>query len=222
MLGGLALGGLLGALIGGSGFGSMLLSWLAIAALAFGVIFVVRLFLAKRNAPQPMQYAASGPQSGGYASLGNETVAAPPPSQMSGFDGQAAAAAPVSASVPSGFDSSGFVRAAKLNFMKLQLANDSGNIDELREFTTPELYAELRKDILERGGARQQTDVVALNADLLEVVTEGNQHWASVRFSGMIRENPASAPESFEEIWNLAKPLDGSTGWLLAGIQQTH
>jgi predicted lipid-binding transport protein (Tim44 family) len=222
MLGGLALGGLLGALIGGSGFGSMLLSWLAIAALAFGVIFVVRLFLQKRNAAQPMQYAASGPQSGAYASLGNETVAAPPPSQISGFDGQAAAAAPVSASVPSGFDTAGFVRAAKLNFMKLQLANDSGNIDELREFTTPELYADLRKDILERGGAKQQTDVVSLNADLLEVVTEGNQHWASVRFSGMIRENPASAPESFEEIWNLAKPLDGSTGWLLAGIQQTH
>jgi predicted lipid-binding transport protein (Tim44 family) len=221
MLGGLALGGLLGALIGGSGFGSMLLSWLAIAALAFGVIFVVRLFLQKRNTPQPMQYAASGPQSSAYASLGNETVAAPPPSQISGF-GQAAAAAPVSASVPSGFDTAGFVRAAKLNFMKLQLANDSGNIDELREFTTPELYAELRKDILERGGARQQTDVASLNADLLEVVTEGNQHWASVRFSGMIRENPASAPESFEEIWNLAKPLDGSTGWLLAGIQQTH
>lgn len=223
MLGGLALGGLLGALIGGSGFGSMLLSWLAIAALAFGVIFVVRLFLQKRNAAQPMQYAASGPQSGAYASLGNETVAAPPPSQISGFDdGQVAAAAPVSASVPSGFDTAGFVRAAKLNFMKLQLANDSGNIDELQEFTTPELYAELRKDILERGGAKQQTDVVSLNADLLEVVSEGNQHWASVRFSGMIRENPASAPESFEEIWNLAKPLDGSTGWLLAGIQQTH
>jgi predicted lipid-binding transport protein (Tim44 family) len=222
MLGGLALGGLLGALIGGSGFGSMLLSWLAIAAVAFGVFFLVRLFLAKRNAPQPMQYAASGPQSGAYASLGNETVAAPPPSQISGFDGQAAAAAPVSGSVPSGFDTAGFVRAAKLNFMKLQLANDSGNIDELREFTTPELYAELRKDILERGGARQQTDVVSLNADLLEVVTESNQHWASVRFSGMIRENPASAPESFEEVWNLAKPLDGSTGWLLAGIQQTH
>jgi predicted lipid-binding transport protein (Tim44 family) len=222
MLGGLALGGLLGALIGGSGFGSMLLSWLAIAALVFGVIFVVRLLMQKRAPAQPMQYAASGPQSGAYASLGNETVAAPPPSQLSGFDGQAAMAAPVGASVPSGFDVAGFVRAAKLNFMKLQLANDSGNTEELREFTTPDLFAELRKDLLERGAAKQQTDVVSLNADLLEVVTEGNQHWASVRFSGMIREHPAAAPESFEEVWNLAKPLDGSTGWLLAGIQQTH
>ena len=221
MLGGLALGGLLGALIGGSGFGSMLLSWLAIAALVFGVIFVARMLMQKRAAGQPMQYAPSGPQSGGYSSLGNETVAAPPPSQISGFDSQAAAAPPT-AGVPAGFDVAGFVRAAKLNFMKLQLANDSGNMDELREFTTPDLYEDLKKDVFQRGGARQQTDVVSLNADLLEVVTEGKQHWASIRFSGMIREHPASAPESFEEIWNLAKPLDGSTGWLLAGIQQTH
>ena len=221
MLGGLALGGLLGAMLGGSGLGSALMSWLLIAAVVFGVVFVVRMLMQKRAAAsQPMQYAAGGPQGAGYASLGNETVAAPPPSQISGFEAQPAA--PASGSVPAGFDVAGFVRAAKLNFMKLQLANDSGNIEELREFTTPELFADLSKDIVGRGGARQQTDVVSLNADLLEVVTEGNQHWASVRFSGMIREHPASAPESFEEIWNLAKPLDGSTGWLLAGIQQTH
>jgi predicted lipid-binding transport protein (Tim44 family) len=221
MLGGLALGGLLGAMLGGSGLGSALMSWLLIGVVVFGVIFVVRMLMQKRAAAsQPMQYAAGGPPGAGYAALGNETVAAPPPSQISGFEAQPAA--PASGSVPAGFDIAGFVRAAKLNFMKLQLANDSGNIEELREFTTPELFADLSKDIVGRGGARQQTDVVSLNADLLEVVTEGNQHWASVRFSGMIREHPASAPESFEEIWNLAKPLDGSTGWLLAGIQQTH
>ena len=221
MLGGLALGGLLGAMLGGSGLGSALMSWLLVAAVVFGVVLVVRMLMQKRAAAsQPMQYAAGGPQGAGYASLGNETVAAPPPSQISGFEAQPAAA--VSGSVPAGFDVAGFVRAAKLNFMKLQLANDSGNVEELREFTTPELFADLSKDIVGRGGAKQQTDVVSLNADLLEVVTEGNQHWASVRFSGLIREHPASAPESFEEIWNLAKPLDGSTGWLLAGIQQTH
>jgi len=222
MLGGLALGGLLGALIGGSGFGSMLLSWIAIAALVFGVIFVVRLLAQKRAASaQPMRYAASGAQGSAYSALGNETVAAPPPSQASGFEARAAAV-PVAASVPAGFDAAGFLRAAKLNFMKLQIANDTGNMDELREFTTPELYEEMKKDVLERAGASQQTDVVSLNADLLEVATEGNQHWASVRFSGMIRENLGSAPEGFEEVWNLSKPSDGSTGWLLAGIQQMH
>mgnify|MGYP001618227673 FL=1 len=68
----------------------------------------------------------------------------------------------------------------------------------------------------------QHTDVVTLNADLLEVATEGDKHWASVRFSGLVREEPGQAPAPFEEVWNLSKPLDGSSGWLLAGIQQMH
>jgi predicted lipid-binding transport protein (Tim44 family) len=62
----------------------------------------------------------------------------------------------------------------------------------------------------------------ALEAQLLEVVTEGDQHLASVRFSGTVRESPDAAPQSFAEVWNLVKPADGSTGWLLAGIQQMH
>ena len=64
--------------------------------------------------------------------------------------------------------------------------------------------------------------MLSLHADLLEVVTEGNQHWASVRFSGTIRESAAGPTEGFEEVWNLAKPVDGSSGWTLAGIQQMH
>ena len=64
--------------------------------------------------------------------------------------------------------------------------------------------------MLARGSAKQQTDVLALNADLLEVVTEGDKHWASVRFSGTVRESPGEAPQGFEEVWNLAKPVSGA------------
>lgn len=217
MLGGLALGGLLGSLFAGSGFGAALMGILMVALLAFGALVVVRMLAAKRGEPQrPVQFAG----------LGNETVVAPPPSQAAGFEVPAARAAPEGAGsaarVPEGFDSAGFLRGAKLNFMKLQLANDSGNLDELREFTTPELFEDLARDVRGRGGAAQQTDVMALNADLLEVVTEGDRHWASVRFSGSVRETPASTPEGFEEVWNLSKPVDGSSGWTLAGIQQMH
>ena len=220
MLGGLALGGILGAMFGGSGLGGALLSLLMIAILVFAVIFIVRMFAQKRAASaQPMQYAAGSAQ-GPYSALGDETVAAPPPSQASGFEAQAPA--PRAPGVPVGFDVPGFLRAAKLNFMKLQVANDAGDLEELREFTTPGLYEELKKDVLERASGRQLTDVVSLNADLLEVVTEDGKHWASVRFSGMIRENPGSAPDGFEEVWNRANPADGSSGWLLAGIQQMH
>ncbi len=59
-----------------------------------------------------------------------------------------------------------------------------------------------------------------MNADVVEVVTEGNMHWASVRYSGKLREDGTVMPSAFNEMWNLRKPVDGSSGWLLAGIQQ--
>lgn len=222
MLGGLALGGALGWLMGANGMGGLMVGLLLAALLGFAAIFVVRMLMQKRGTePQRMQYAGTGSQGPLSAMMGNETVAAPPPSQAAGFDAPAATSG-AAANVPAGFDVAGFLRGAKLNYMKLQIANDQGNLEELREFTSDELFEELKKDLLARGNAKQQTDVLNLNADLLEVVTEGDKHWASVRFSGTVRESPGEAATGFEEVWNLAKPVRGSQGWQLAGIQQMH
>ena len=212
LLGGLALGGALGWLLGANGMGGALVGMMLFALLVFAGVFVFRMLTQRRDdAPARMQYSG----------LGSETVAAPPPSQAAGFEAQPQAAG-IAASMPAGFDVAGFLRGAKLNYMKLQIANDRGDLDELREFTSDELFEELKKDVQQRGNASQQTDVLALNADLLEVVTEGDRHWASVRFSGTVRESPGEAPTGFEEVWNLAKPVNGSQGWQLAGIQQMH
>jgi predicted lipid-binding transport protein (Tim44 family) len=210
VLGGLALGGALGWLLGANGLAGLMVGILLAGLIVLAVAFGLRALARRTALSQPVQYAG----------LGSETVAAPPPSQATGFEPPAAGAA--RAHVPAGFDVAGFLRAAKLNFMRLQAANDNADLEELREFTTAELFEELRRDIEARGAARQRTDVMALNAELLEVTTEGGRHWASVRFSGMVRESPGAAPEGFEEVWNLAKPADGSSGWLLAGIQQMH
>ena len=216
MLGGLALGGMLGWLMGANGLGGLMVGILLAMLVAFAVFAVIRMVMAKRSGEQrPVQYAG----------LGSETVAAPPPSQAAGFERAQASTGGSnvrSASIPDGFDVAGFLRAAKLNYMKLQIANDKGDLEELREFTSPELFEELKRDVLGRGSSSQHTDVLALNADLLEVATEGDKHWASVRFSGTIRESAAGQTEGFEEVWNLAKPVDGSGGWTLAGIQQMH
>ena len=203
ILGGLAIGGMLGYLFGGNGLMGILL------LLALGIVAVMafRAFARRgsREAPQRMQYAG----------LGQETVTAPPPSQP--VPAQALSQASLG-QLPAGFDAAGFLKAAKLNFIRLQAANDSGRLDEIREFTTDELFEELKNGI----GGHQQTDVGSLQADLLEVATEGERHWASVHFSGTIRDTPGAAPASFEEVWNLVKPANGSSGWLLAGIQQMH
>ncbi len=211
VLGGLALGGALGWLMGANGMGGLLVGIMLVALLAFVAVALLRTLSQRRgDAPQRLQYAG----------LGNETVAAPPPSQAAGFDAQPAPAP--AANAPAGFDVAGFLRGAKLNYMRLQIANDQGNLEELREFTSDELFEELKREVLARGGATQQTDVLSLNADLLEVVTEADRHWASVRFSGTIRESSGQAPQGFEEVWNLCKPVSGQSGWQLAGIQQMH
>lgn len=197
ILGGLALGGLLGYLFAGNGLmGVLLLALLAIAAVA-----VIRALMQRRGEPaRPVQFAGM-----------REAVEVAQPSAT----GQSLT---LKTRPPAGFDSTGFLRAAKMNFLKLQAANDAGRLDEIREFTTEELFDALKTD----SGGRSDTEVTALDAELLEVSTEGAEHWASVRFSGQVREAPGAAPEGFSEVWNLVKPADGSSGWLLAGIQQMH
>jgi predicted lipid-binding transport protein (Tim44 family) len=202
MLGGLALGGMLGWLFATNGGSFLLLALLAIAG------FLVFRMLSRRQAPEQAVQYAGGPQ---------ERVRMP---EMA--SGAGSAVQPRAGSLPAGFDADAFLRGAKMNFARLQLANDRGNVDDIREFTTPEMFDVLERDVRERGGAAQQTDVSGLEAELLEVATEGGQYWASVRFSGTVREAPGAAAEPFSEIWNLAKPTDGSTGWLLAGIQQVN
>jgi predicted lipid-binding transport protein (Tim44 family) len=208
ILGGLALGGLLGYLFAGNG----MMGVLALALLAFLAFAVVSALMRR-----PREEARRRPMQ--FAGFGDETVPAPPPSQASGIAVPATGDSLSAAStLPAGFDTAGFLRAAKTNFIKLQIANDAGRLDDIRDFTTHEMFDALRGDV--RPG--EHTDVVALNADLLELATEKDRHWASVRFSGMVRETPGTEPVGFAEVWNLVKPVDGSTGWLLAGIQQMH
>jgi len=204
ILGGLALGGLLAWALSGTGLSTILL----FALLAMVAFMAFRAFGRRREQPAPENVHLAG--------IGPERMNIPERPASIG-----ALHAP--SSLPAGFDAAAFLRAAKLNFVKLQIANDAGKLDEIRDFTTDEMFDALRKDVLARPADAQQTDVVSLNADLLEVATEQDNHWASVRFSGLVRETPQSAPVGFEEVWNLVKPVQGAGGgWLLAGIQQMH
>ncbi len=213
-LAGLAAGLGLGWLIGQGGFGGMVGSLMIMMLVAFAVVMVLRMFMRPRAAAgQPMQYAG----------LGDETVAAPPPSQLPSADAgsQPDFRSQFQPQIPAGFGVEGFLKQAKLNFVRLQQANDRGDLDTLREVATEEMFESLKGEVLARaGGVAQQTDIVTLNASLIEVVTEGGMHWASVRFVGSLREASNAAPADFEEVWNLQKPTNGKTGWLLAGIQQ--
>ncbi|RPH44918.1 MAG: Tim44 domain-containing protein [Burkholderiales bacterium] len=226
-LAGLAAGLGLAALASHLGFGDELASFMLIALLAMVALVVVRMIMSRRAAaaaPQRPAYAGAY----GYTGLGQEAsvpnyqpVPAAAASREQPIDTVRAAAQPVvSGNVPAGFDAEGFVRNAKVYFVRLQAAFDAGDTADLREFTSPEMFAELKLEIDERNGAPNQTDVVTLDAQLLGVESGSAEHLASVRFSGMLREQPNAAPEAFDEVWNFERPASGQGGWVLAGIQQ--
>ena len=132
----------------------------------------------------------------------------------------AGAAAAESFGVPAGFDTEGFLRSAKVYFNRLQAAWDKGDQADINEFTTPQMFAEIKMDLEERGKSTNRTDVVQLDAELLGIEQSTSEYMASVRFSGLIREAEGAAAEPFNEVWNLTKPVTGNGGWVLAGIQQ--
>jgi predicted lipid-binding transport protein (Tim44 family) len=134
----------------------------------------------------------------------------------------AATPAPVASSLPAGFDAPAFERIAKLIFIRMQAANDAGNLDDLRQFATPEMFATFKLELQDRQGAKQETDVVQLHAQVLEFVQEGDQQIVSVRFHGLIREVKDEPTTSFDEVWHLVKPVDDSRQWAIAGIAQSE
>ena len=211
-LAGLAAGIGLAALASHFGFGEELASFMMMALLAMVVFAVIGYFLRKKAASQNpgMQYAGAGAP---FDSQPNQPEYAP-----MGISSATPAAA---ANIPAGFDTEGFVRNAKVNFIRLQAANDAGNLDDIREFTSPEMFAEIKLAMGERKGAKQETDVVQLSAEVLDVSEEANRFVVSVHFTGQIRED-GGQPENFQEIWHMTKPRNGSHGWVLAGIQQVQ
>ena len=232
LLGGALLGLGLGALFSHLGIGgamaSMLSTLLMLALLAFAVMFVVRMFR-RKNTPATTQF------NGGF----NQPVPAGVPTpdigsglqQPQSYQGQGTAsgislskdAAPAPHTpwgVPGDFDTEAFLRHAKSSFIRMQAAWDKADVADLREFTTPEIFAELKMQIAERGATPDFTDVVSIDAQLLGIETTASDYLASVQFNGMIRTAPNAPAEPFAEVWNMEKPLSGNTGWLLAGIQQ--
>ncbi|MEF2269396.1 Tim44-like domain-containing protein [Janthinobacterium sp. LS2A] len=236
LLGGALLGLGLGALLSHFGLGgalaSMISTLLMVALLAGVVFFIYRMVRGKRagNSSGNAPFAGFGNQpapAGNVPDIGSRIPPLPPLQPVSsgvGLDKPDPVPVPAAApwGVPSDFDKEAFLRHAKSNFIRLQAAWDKADVNDIREFTSPEVYAELRMQIQERGTQADFTDVVTIDAELLGIETSVNDYLASVKFVGLIRSAPGAAAEPFAEVWNMSKPVSGNSGWVLAGIQQLN
>lgn len=221
-LAGLAAGLGLAALFSHLGMGEAFGSFMMLALLGLVAVFAIRWFL-RRNQPAPqaagMAYSPA-PAGGAQVAWPTGSTASTASTASTGAAETPAAAAPVTrAFVPAVFDSDGCARIAKTLFIRLQAANDAGDLNDLRAFTTPEMFAELSMDLRERQGAAQHTEVLSIDAQVLDVAEEPGRQVVSVRYHGQIREEAGAAPVAVDEVWHLVKPADAAQ-WAIAGIEQ--
>ena len=206
-LAGFALGAGLAALFLNNGPSGLLAGMLLIGLIIAAVTLAARAMLRNRTAQGPLQYAGAG------------TEVQPTLDALPGGAGMNSVAA-TTGRWPAGFNATEFVRHARLNFVRLQEAYDKKDLSTMRDFLAPDVYREIEADLRAAGAAGDRTQVLTLEAEVLDVVEEAGSYIVSVRFTGMIRESASREAESFNEIWHLEKPLSGRLGWMVAGIQQ--
>ncbi|RFO98046.1 transporter [Rhodoferax lacus] len=242
MLGGLAAGLGLAWLASSLGMGEAFGQILMFGLLALGVMMLVGFIMRKRNAApaaaqrSPFAFQGAGgapvPQAYRPENVGNDASARPfERSNLTPIESGAGGSSMIGSAlqgsqnwgVPAGFDSEGFLRAAKGNFVTLQAAWDRSDIPALRAMMTDGMLGEIRTQLAEReahtGTAPNSTEVVMIEAHLLGIEELADEYMASVEFSGMIREEPSAGPSPFREVWNMTKPKSGNSGWLVAGVQ---
>jgi predicted lipid-binding transport protein (Tim44 family) len=229
---GLAAGLGLAALMSHLGLGEAFANMLMIGLLAMVALAVVSMVLRKRAAAQGGLAGAGGLGNVGRTQqqhtafrTGEAPQQAPTGGSMIGsrlIGGSTATAADGAqvGSIPADFDTAAFVRNAKDQFMALQAANDARDLDRLRDYLSPEMFAAAQEEIAQRGNAPQQTAVFGLEAQVLDVAQEPDRYVVSVRFTGSVREQASAVPEDLDEVWHLVKPRSGFGGWVIAGIQQ--
>jgi len=207
----------------GEALANMMTMLLIGVAVMFVIGFVMRRMAANKAKAQGMQFAGAGAPFPGQAPMSQPAIQ--PLQPQSSFPAAPAPAVHAPAVTPAasndGFDTAGFEQLAKRVFIRLQAANDAGDQADLRRFTTPEMYGVIQQDLLDRKGATQSTEVLQLDAKVIERVQEDGQQIVSVRFWGMIREQSDAAAENFDEVWHLVRPADESREWAIAGIQAT-
>lgn len=252
MLGGLAAGLGLAWLASSLGLGGAFSQIIMFALLAL-VVMVVIGFVMRRlkggaaNSPgaartqPPFAFQGAGsadtPKSYSPANVGNDASARPWERSSMAFDanksesGASAGGSVIGSAllgaqtwgVPAGFDTEGFLKACKANFVTLQDAWDRSDIQSLRAMMTDDMLAQIKTQLADReshtGGVPNKTEVVMIDAQLLGIEELDDVYMASVEFSGMIREDASAGASPFREVWNMTKPRAGSGGWLVAGVQ---
>jgi predicted lipid-binding transport protein (Tim44 family) len=231
MLGGLALGGLIGSMFGGAFHGLNFLDLLIFGGVAY---LLYKLFAAKnagaaqrpvytRTADNNYQDTVSGhhePQHTQTGPAGFNTDILFKKDKNSAGSSDQAAQVQSSAVAPKDFDQQAFLAGAKIAFSTLQKAWDQRDLAEIRSLTTDKVFAEIQ-DQLRASDTENHTEILKLEAELLEVREVGSELEAVVLFDSIMREDNDAQAGQVREVWHFIKPKNSiQPKWYLDGIQQ--
>jgi predicted lipid-binding transport protein (Tim44 family) len=228
-LGGLALGGLLGALFFGGAFENLNLFDIAVVLGLAALAYYLFASLRRRGASAAPVASAYGPSAtAGTDAAGEPVMRRDAPAdapRASGWAPTGASADEAPTPVPPGFDTAAFLEGAKRAYGMLQQAWDRGDLSDLRALTTDDVFAELQDQLRARQG-ENRTEVLHLEARLLEARQAGNELEASVLFDAFLREVDAAGGDEargqqVKEVWHFIRPAGNrQPTWFLDGIQQ--
>ncbi|ACV68398.1 Tim44 domain-containing protein [Desulfohalobium retbaense] len=221
-------GGLFGSLVAGTLIGSLFMggpfmgpSLLDLVLIGLLVFFVVRLFKGRgtrgpsskspprqdqRSAPDRFDTAAAG-----WEHLRSKPAGGPPPPEPTDEE----------ESIPQDFDTQEFLKGAKIVYQRLQEAWDDRDLEDIRGFTTPEVFREIRRQAKEDPNT-SQTEIVLLQAEVRNVRRDGAVTHVSVAFEALLRESPQdSETRQVRELWHFQRDESRSDShWLLEGLEQ--
>jgi len=217
MLGGLVMGSLIGSLLFGGGHGSGGVGLMDILLLGGGLFLLMRYLRSRKTAAQSASPAGftnpfheRSTQQGWGASGDTPDEAAVP-------------AVPATPPIPPGFDQGEFMKGAQTIYTRMQSAWDKRDLEDIRKFTSPEVYAEIEKQAQD-DPQPSRTEILLVNARLLEVRSVDNQEIASVLYDVMMREGDADKlAKQVREIWHFSRDEKSAASfWRLEGIQQVE
>jgi len=222
MIGGLALGGMLGAMFFGGAFDGINFFDILIIG---GIIALLFFFLRKKAPGRQPSYAGATSGAGGFSPDFANNGGGSDSSDESIIDN--APREPAGNAIRPDINEKQFLPIAKEIYIRMQKAWDSGDIEDIRKFCTTEIADRISNDM--QPDARHNTEIATLNAEVADSWVESDMEWVAVNYTAMLREQTlhndgASSDDStteVNEVWIFRhKPRSDDPTWYLAGIQQ--
>lgn len=220
LMGGLLAGGLFAALLGSGAFENIqIMDMIIMAALAFLAFKLFKGFMSggARSRQQPSVAGLGGNQTHQRQSFemprdaGNETQTAPVSGSFDQND--------VPFNLPEGFDQQGFIEGALSHYRTVQEAWNNGELETIKEYVSPELFAALSQQ-RNKLMVPPQTEIIDLNAEIVRADQAGDSAEISILFRGVCKDDLEKSQDGIFDVWHLQRDLNTENAdWVIVGIE---